>query len=91
MALHRSLDGVGPMPFVFLVGRLCQEFGYKPEEAVRAWGEAPVGFLEQVIEARAYAEVKAAADRATSRKDRPTGALADLLTEIEFELASEGS
>ena len=88
-ALHRALDGVGPTPFTFLISRLCEEFGYTPEQAVRAWQRAPEGFLEQVMEARAYARTKAACDAARTRKERPTGPLADLVTAIEFELAQE--
>ena len=77
------------MPFVYLVSRLCEEFGYTPVAAVRAWYGAPAGFLEQVIEARAYAKTKALCDAATSRKERPTGPMAELVTAIEFELAHE--
>lgn len=74
---------------VFIISRLCEEFGYRPEEAWRAWRTAPEGFLEQVMEARAYAATKAAQDRATTRKEQPTGATADLVREIELELAQD--
>jgi len=77
------------MPVPYLVGRLCEEFGYHPEQALHAWQRAPEGFLEQVMEMRAYARTKGACDHAVSRKSRPTGKLADLVTEIEFELAGE--
>ncbi len=68
---------------------MCEEFPYTPEQALAAWERAPEGFLEQVMEARAYARTKAACDAATSRKERPTGPLADLVTDIEFALAHE--
>ena len=72
---------------VFLVSRLCEEFGYRPEEAYRAWRSAPDGFLEQVLEARAYAATKAAIDRAATRKEQPCGQLADLVRQIDLEIA----
>lgn len=88
-ALHRALDGEGPLPLVFLISRLCEEFGYHPEQALRAHQQAPDGFLEQVLEARAYAATKAAIDRAATRKEQPRGRLADLVREIDMELAQE--
>ena len=72
-----------------MISRLCDEFPYTPEQAVDAWGRAPDGFLEQVIEARAYARTKAAMDAATSRKNMPTGPMADLVTAIEFDVAAQ--
>lgn len=74
---------------VYIISRLCEEFGYRPEDAVRAWRAAPEGFLEQVMEARAYAATKAAQDRATSKKEQPTGPTADLVRTIELELVQE--
>ena len=74
---------------VFLISRLCEEFGYYPEQALLAHQTAPDGFLEQVLEARGYAATKAAIDRAPTRKQQPTGRLADLVREIEMELAHE--
>lgn len=74
---------------MFLISRLCEEFGYRPEQALWAHQTAPDGFLEQVLEARAYAATKAAIDRATTRKQQPTGRLADLVREIDLELAQD--
>lgn len=76
------------MPFAVTIGRLCEEFGYKPEEAIAAWRQAPVGFLEQVIEARAYMRTKAACDaydEDPKALKRPNGPLAELVRAIEFE------
>lgn len=77
------------MPLVFWIGRICEEFACTPSVALRELEVLPDGFIEQLIEARAYAATKRACDAATSRKERPTGPLADLVTEIEFALAQE--
>ena len=60
-----------------------------PSEALKEYERLPAGLLEDVIEARAYRLTKAACDRAHSIMDRPTGAIADLVTQIEFALAEE--
>jgi len=78
-----------PVPFVWWISRLCEEFHCLPSAAYREWLDAPDGLIEHLLEARAYAATKAACDRAQTAKDRPTGPMADLVTETEFRLAQE--
>jgi hypothetical protein len=63
-------------------------------EAYRAWLQAPPGFLEEVIEARAYQKARAmhlAADTDEKRKTLPKDwRLLDLAIEFDFEKAEEG-
>lgn len=70
----------------FFLGRLCEEFHCLPSEAFREWLQAPVGFLEEIIESRAYARAKDLYDHARSAKDLPQSPLIDLVKEIEFAL-----
>jgi len=63
-----------------------------PSEAEREWRNAPAGWIEEVLEARAYEQAKAmtdAADTTEARKRLPTSRLFALVTEIEFDLAQE--
>ena len=74
---------------MFWIGRLCEEFGCLPSAAYREWLACPVGFLEEVIDARAYAKTKAQVDASTKRSEQPHGPLADLVRQIEFGLAQQ--
>jgi hypothetical protein len=61
-----------------------------PSTALREWQRLPVGLLEDVIEARAYARLKAAYDSATTpaaRSALPATPLLDLVKVITFERA----
>lgn len=71
-----------------LIDRLCEEFGYRPEEAWHRWWTLPAGFLERVLEARAYRRTKAAYESAPDAAHQPTGPLANLVRAIEFDLVS---
>ncbi len=71
IGLHRYLDGDGPMPLTCWLNRICDEYHCRPSEAWQEWVEAPAGFIEELIEARAYAAAKASYDR-LSDYDEPT-------------------
>lgn len=75
------------MSDAFWIGRLCEEFACLPSQALAEWRSAPVGFLEEIIEARQYAKAKRIADSAERKADIPTGGMFDLVKSIEFELA----
>jgi hypothetical protein len=71
---------------------LCEEFACLPSEAYREWLRQPVGFLEDVIEARAYRQAKAmtdAADTPDAAKRLPQTPLFKLVQEIDRDLAGE--
>lgn len=82
------MDGEGPQPFEHFIGRLSEEFGGAlPDAVFECWQRMPIGFMERLIEYRAYAATKAAKDR----HDNPTATseLWQLVTEIEHEIATE--
>lgn len=75
------------MPYAFWVSRMCEEFQCLPSQIEAEIGRLPAGFLDDVIEARRFAEYKAAYDR-----DPQTVAqegLGALVYEIDFDLAQE--
>jgi hypothetical protein len=84
---------VGPIPYEFWIGRLCEEFQCRPSEMVAELRRSPVGLLETIVEYRAYARAKAiyerACETARSRADVPRGDLFDDVAAIEFELVNE--
>lgn len=84
---HRSLDGDGPQPFEQFIGRLCEEFHCLPDAAWRCWLKMPAGFMERVIEYRAYAGTKAQYDHASNPKAESP--MLSLVKEIDFEIAQE--
>jgi len=51
------------MPVTAWLNRICEEYHCRPSEAWQEWVEAPVGWLEELIEARAYMAAKATYDR----------------------------
>jgi len=66
---------------------LCEEFQKLPTEIVAEQAQLPAGFLEEIIEARAYAATKLAYDRQQDPKaEHPLVALVKL---IEVELVQE--
>jgi hypothetical protein len=86
------LDGTGPQPEALWIARLTEAFQCLPSEAIREWRAAPVGYLEEVLEARAYEQAKAmtdAADSPEARKRLPKTELFQMVTEIEFDLVRE--
>ena len=59
---------------------------------MREWQRLPVGCMEEILEARAYATAKAMTDAATTTEARqrlPQTELFDLVKTIEFALAAE--
>ena len=89
MALHRYLEGDGPMPIEHYFGRLSEEFGGAlPSEIIAEQRRLPIGFLEQVIEYRAYAHAHAA--NAADPKGSGSTPMRQLALAIEAELAFEG-
>ena len=85
--MHRALDGDGPLPLEFVIGRICDEFHCLPSAAWREWLNLPAGFMETIIEYRTYSRAKAAYDaRGHSRHDPP---LTDLVIEHDFQIVQE--
>jgi hypothetical protein len=93
MLLHRALDGTGPQPFEDYVGRLSEEFGGAlPSVILAERAQLPAGFLEQLIEYRAYRpayRALKAADSAEARDRLRQWDLGALAEQIEMELAEE--
>ena len=90
MRVHRWLDGEGPIPFEHYIGRLSEEFGGALPSAL--WAEQqrlPVGFLEQVIEYRRYAEAYAANEADHDANGWMSTPMRTLAKEIEHTLAEE--
>lgn len=87
MDLHRALDEDGPFPLEFIVGRICEEFHCLPSAAWREWQALPVGFIETILEYRAYHHAKARYDARGQRAgDSP---MTDLVIEHDFALMQE--
>jgi hypothetical protein len=85
--LHRALDGDGPLPLEFILGRICESFHCLPSAAWREWRNLPVGFMETILDYRAYARAKATYDaRGQTSHDPP---LMDLVMEHDFFLVNE--
>jgi hypothetical protein len=78
------------MPVEHFIGRLSEEFGGRlPSEIVRELERVPVGFLEQIVEYRAYAYAKAQNDADESGKGWTSTPMRTLAQEIEMELAAQ--
>ena len=90
MALHRYLDGdpSAPQPFDWWLSRVCEEFHCLPDAALIAHGRLPVGTIERIIEARAYAATMQLL-KDGKVKDLPDTDLTALAQEIEFQLVRE--
>lgn len=71
---------------------MCDEFPcLSPTTALREWQQLPVGTLEDVIEARHYARLKALHDAATTpaaHEALPRSGLMDLVKVITYERAA---
>lgn len=90
MRLHRSLDGDGPLPDEYIIGRICEEFGCLPSEAERELRRQPVGWIEEIIELRHYAKAKLIYDRADDKSAVTKGdPLMQLVEANEYEHAGE--
>lgn len=77
------------MPAAWMIARLCREFKCLPSEAERELARQPVGWLEEVMEARAYAECHHLWHTARKKSDVPDSPLMQTVKEIDFELAAE--
>lgn len=73
----------------FWVGRICEEFHCTPSVAYREWLTLPAGTIEEILDARAYAQAKRVVAHAKTAKDIPDGELFELASAIELELAGE--
>jgi hypothetical protein len=91
--LHRALSDepdAPPWPLALRVAHYAEAFTLAPSEVLRELRRLPVGFLDEVIEARAYARAKGELARADAMKPRPE--LTPQMSEveaIEFELVQE--
>ena len=86
------MERQGPQPFEHFIGRLCEEFCCLPSQAYREWRRCPAGFLEQIVEFRAYARAKGrydAASTAEAQKALFGDDLVQLVKTLDFELAQE--
>lgn len=90
MRLHRSLDDDGPLPLAYLISRICEEFCCLPSAAMAELRSQPVGWIEEVMEARLYAKAKQrydlADDKAIVGKEDP---MTRAVMENEFAHAKE--
>lgn len=78
--------GQGPEPYAHWVQRMCDAFGCLPSAIERERQRQPAGFLDEVIEARHYAHVKAVYDADPKRAlGTRTG---QLVMEIDAELVN---
>lgn len=85
--MHRALEGDGPLPIEWIVGRMCEEFHCLPSAAWREYLDSPAGWIETILDYRLYGRAKAAYDaRGQKRHDPP---LTDLVTEHAFTLVTE--
>lgn len=88
--MHLALEGEGPPTEAQWIGQFCEAFHCLPSQAYREWLLVRDGLLEEIIEARAYANAKRIVDSATTataRKRLPRDGLFGLVSEIEFGLA----
>lgn len=96
-ALHQALEQVpgAAQPFEYFISRLCEEFNCLPSAAYQEFLSVPVGFLEQVIEARHYAAAKARYDAAETKAQRDALLAADPMAEtvqaVTFAMARAAS
>ena len=89
MALHRSLDGVeGAIPPAeWLLSCVCEAFGVPP--VIGGGVDQPMALALDIMELRAYARAKQAADDKPVGGDEPTGLMAYWVTEVEWALMQE--
>lgn len=66
----------------------CDEFGYKPDEARRTIEQAPPGYIESLIEMRAYARAYSTYQQANGDMSKlPASKLFQLVREIHIDVA----
>ena len=67
-----------------MISRTCEEFNVLPDAAIEALENDTDHLISTILTMRAFAYTKAACDNAKKHSDRPTGRMADLVTEFEF-------
>jgi hypothetical protein len=77
------------MPESLWFSWMCEAFGKLPSEIEREAGRHPPGWLEEIIEARQYAEAHYTVTHAKNRSDVPSSPTVDLVREIDMERAAE--
>lgn len=87
MAVYRALEGDGPSPEALWIGRYCEAFGCVPSAAYAEWLRSPVGFLDEILEARAFTQAKSLVDRARDDKDLPDHPMIQLVKDVMQEAA----
>jgi len=65
---------------------MTQTFSCLPSEALREWRLAPDGWIEQVMEALAYASAKQLVDAADKKTDLPRSPMIDLVMTTEMRI-----
>lgn len=77
------------MPPALRLARLCQEFHIDPVRALQLDQETPPGWIDRVLEARAFAEAKILVDGTQDRKHLPESPWIDWVHETELAVAAE--
>jgi hypothetical protein len=77
------------MPSAFWIERMCEAFHCLPSEAEREARIQPVGWLEEILEARHYAECYHLWTTAKRKADVPDSPMMQVVKEIEFALVAE--
>ncbi len=80
------------MPWLWWVSRVCDEFGCLPSVAVREMMDTPAGWLEDIVEMRAFARaraLKAKAEEWPDGKER-RAVMADPLVQLAQMIEFEG-
>jgi hypothetical protein len=72
----------------YRLSRLCEEFRLSPSEVLDEQDRLPVGLLEEIVEARAYAATFHGYEQ-SQRTDGYEHPLLTLVKQIESELAQE--
>jgi hypothetical protein len=90
MPIYRALEGTGPMPFTLWVGRLCDEFpGRLPSELLAEWQRLPAGFLDEVMEARAFVRTKTLLEAAPEPDKVPETPMLQIVKDVIEAVADE--
>lgn len=76
------------MPYAFWISVLCEAFHCVPSQAEREMERCGPGWLEEVLEARQYAEAFHMVMNAQSRSDVPSSPIVDLVRKIDMERAA---
>lgn len=88
MSLALAIERKGPTPFALWIGQIAEAFNCRPSQAYEEWLQAPAGFLEEIIEARAFRDLYIAVTRASTADARTAitqgSELGALAGEIEF-------